>query len=144
MDQVSFVRLSRRVREMLGHTQEQFARALGVSLATVQNWESGRKRPSPARLEQMGELAPKLGAEIREEIGRYSWRRSSGGVKHQSRYREETRQALLSALDMILERAPSAVVENVIDFISERAAKYGSPREEKQPARPRSGVRHIR
>lgn len=34
----------------IGRTQETFARALGVPLKTVQNWEQGRRKPTgPAR-----------------------------------------------------------------------------------------------
>ena len=33
------------IRESIGQTQEQLAGRLGVSAATVQGWESGRRRP---------------------------------------------------------------------------------------------------
>jgi hypothetical protein len=36
-----------------------------------------------------------------------------------------TRQTLVAALDTILERAPSTVVEQVADFLTSRAGKYG-------------------
>ena len=80
----------RRVRERLGMTQEEFARALQVSQSTVQNWESGRTQPhrgTLARIEAVssGPQAPR---------GR------------RSRVAEETRLQLMTALDTILERAP--------------------------------------
>ena len=38
------------VRRRLGKTQAEFARMIGVSVATLQNWEQGRRRPEgPAR-----------------------------------------------------------------------------------------------
>jgi putative transcriptional regulator len=38
------------VRQRLGKSQAEFARMIGVSLATLQNWEQGRRRPEgPAR-----------------------------------------------------------------------------------------------
>jgi putative transcriptional regulator len=38
------------VRRRLGKSQAQFARMIGVSVATLQNWEQGRRRPDgPAR-----------------------------------------------------------------------------------------------
>jgi putative transcriptional regulator len=38
------------VRRRLGKSQSQFARMIGVSVATLQNWEQGRRRPEgPAR-----------------------------------------------------------------------------------------------
>ena len=36
-----------------GWTQEQLARNIGVSLNTVQRWESGRTRPSPLAMEKL-------------------------------------------------------------------------------------------
>lgn len=36
------------VRRRLGLTQEQFARALRIPLATLRNWEQGRVVPDPA------------------------------------------------------------------------------------------------
>ena len=39
-----------------GWTQEQLARSLGVSLNTVQRWESGKTRPSPLAMEKLQEL----------------------------------------------------------------------------------------
>jgi putative transcriptional regulator len=38
------------IRRKLGLSQSQFARMIGVSVATLQNWEQGRRRPEgPAR-----------------------------------------------------------------------------------------------
>ncbi len=38
------------IRQRLGQTQTEFARMIGVSVATLQNWEQGRRRPEgPAR-----------------------------------------------------------------------------------------------
>jgi putative transcriptional regulator len=38
------------VRQRLGKSQAEFARMIGVSVATLQNWEQGRRRPEgPAR-----------------------------------------------------------------------------------------------
>jgi putative transcriptional regulator len=38
------------VRQRLGKSQTEFARMIGVSVATLQNWEQGRRRPDgPAR-----------------------------------------------------------------------------------------------
>ena len=40
----------RAIREGLGKSQSEFARMIGVSLSTLQNWEQGRRRPrGPAR-----------------------------------------------------------------------------------------------
>jgi putative transcriptional regulator len=38
------------IRQRLGQSQAEFARMIGVSVATLQNWEQGRRRPEgPAR-----------------------------------------------------------------------------------------------
>ncbi len=38
------------IRSQLGKSQSDFARMIGVSLSTLQNWEQGRRRPEgPAR-----------------------------------------------------------------------------------------------
>src|SRR5215813_563106 len=40
----------RAIRQRLGKSQSEFARMIGVSVATLQNWEQGRRRPEgPAR-----------------------------------------------------------------------------------------------
>jgi putative transcriptional regulator len=33
------------IRQRLGKSQAQFARMIGVSVSTLQNWEQGRRRP---------------------------------------------------------------------------------------------------
>ena len=37
-----------KIRRHLGLTQAQFAELLGISLATLRNWEQGRRRPEGA------------------------------------------------------------------------------------------------
>jgi len=40
----------RRIREKLQKSQSEFARMIGVSVSTLQNWEQGRRQPQgPAR-----------------------------------------------------------------------------------------------
>ena len=39
------------IRQRLGKSQAAFARMIGVSVATLQNWEQGRRQPEgPARM----------------------------------------------------------------------------------------------
>ena len=46
----------RSLRESLGMTQDQFARAVGVSFSTVSRWETGRGSPSPLARRRVVEL----------------------------------------------------------------------------------------
>lgn len=42
---------ARKIRQELGLSQDQFAQRLGVQVATLRNWEQGRRRPTgPARV----------------------------------------------------------------------------------------------
>jgi transcriptional regulator with XRE-family HTH domain len=101
------------VRERLGLTQDEFARALHVSQSTVQNWESGRTAPhrgTLARIEALSTASP-----------------AGERPRKRSRVAEETRIQLVTALETILERAPSAVIEEISRILTERAGKYGEP-----------------
>ena len=53
------------VRRRLGKSQSEFARMIGVSVATLQNWEQGRRHPDgPARaLLRVAAANPKAVAE---------------------------------------------------------------------------------
>jgi len=62
----------RKIREKLHKSQSEFAQMIGVSVATLQNWEQGRRQPrGPARaLLQVASKSPQvvakaLGARIR-------------------------------------------------------------------------------
>ncbi len=50
---------------------------------------------------------------------------------HTARVSEETQEQLYTALETILERAPSAVIEDVARMLTARAGKYGEPRSRK-------------
>src|SRR5579859_236853 len=60
-DAVPFAARVRLLRARLGLSQEQLARQLGVSFATVNRWESGRSRPSARTGTLLGELAGATG-----------------------------------------------------------------------------------
>lgn len=41
----------KRIREKLGLSQSKFAKMLGISVSTLQNWEQGRRKPEgPAKV----------------------------------------------------------------------------------------------
>lgn len=48
--------------------------------------------------------------------------------RYSRRVSEELQDQLYTALETILDRAPSAVVEDVADLLTQRAGKYGSPK----------------
>jgi transcriptional regulator with XRE-family HTH domain len=116
------IALVRKVRKSLEQSQEEFARNLKVSKGAVQHWESGRSRPSPRLLKQMISLAPPFAGDLRLAIEQFEWHT---GARRASRYSEETRHALISALDMILDNAPSTVVETVSELLTKYAGQHG-------------------
>jgi len=50
----------RDIREQLGLSQENFARELGVSFATVNRWENGQSKPSRLAKVQIGAFCSKM------------------------------------------------------------------------------------
>ncbi len=44
------------IRTRLGLTQEQFAREIGVTFSTVNQWENGHRRPQPYLLNRLLEM----------------------------------------------------------------------------------------
>lgn len=61
------------IRQRLNQSQSEFAMMIGVSVATLRNWEQGRRRPEgPARaLLRVAEHNPHAVAEaLRAELGR--------------------------------------------------------------------------
>lgn len=53
--------LVRKVRDLLGLSQEKFAARLGVAFASVNRWENGKAKPSPLALHQIRDLLVELG-----------------------------------------------------------------------------------
>jgi putative transcriptional regulator len=64
----------RRIREKLHKSQSEFARMIGVSVSTLQNWEQGRRQPEgPARaLLVVASKAPEVVAKALAEAARRS------------------------------------------------------------------------
>ena len=58
------------VRQLLGLTQKQFARELGVSFSTVNQWENARRRPQPVLLQRLLEKATSLGQDSFRHISK--------------------------------------------------------------------------
>lgn len=56
MATVDIPSLVKGLRERLGLTQEQFAREVGVTFSTVNQWENGRRRPQPFLLKRLLEM----------------------------------------------------------------------------------------
>jgi len=102
-----------KLRDSLDMTQEEFAHALGVVKGTVQHWEAGRAKPR-ARQQRKIQTLMKGQPPDREKPRRYS---------------EETREQLIEALDVILDSAPSTVVEQTAEFLTLKAGKYGKPKD---------------
>ena len=135
--------LVRDLRKRRGWTQRQLADEMGVTEASVRNYEKGRQDPEPLVLLRMSELAPgdlrrQVVAVLPEQLREWHGR-AEEGKRRSTRYSEEARQALLEALDIILERAPSAMVQDVTNYLQQRADRYSKLREFEEappPVRP--------
>jgi transcriptional regulator with XRE-family HTH domain len=95
-----------RIRTGRGLIQEEFAEVLGVRARTVQRWEAGESRPHRTTLKRIRALAPV------------------------SAVSEESRAALHTALDIVLERATKTVREKVVEMLQHYAGIYGGPSKE--------------
>lgn len=60
MNESEIPSLVARLRRHLGLTQEQFAREVGVTYSTVNNWENGRRVPLPFLLKRLLEMQSQL------------------------------------------------------------------------------------
>jgi len=60
----------RQLRNSLGFTQEEFARALAVTVSTVNRWENGHANPSRLAWRAIQALARKQGLAVPERTGR--------------------------------------------------------------------------
>lgn len=107
------------LRERIGLTQEDFAQLIGTSRATVQNWESGRTTPHRRTLTRIRAILP----------------------ANMSRYSQETRQQLTDALNLILDRAPSTVVEKVSELLTHYAGQYADATDRPSAAGQTKGAR---
>lgn len=70
-NQGNLPRLVRKLRDLLGLTQEKFAAKLGVTFPTINRWENGRAKPSPLALARIRELAAGLGKDGTDLLDRY-------------------------------------------------------------------------
>lgn len=63
-------RLVKWLRRHLGLTQQQLAREIGVTFATVNSWENGKRSPLPFLVKRLMEIKDKLDATQRKGKGR--------------------------------------------------------------------------
>ena len=64
--------LVRKIRKQLGLSQEDLARELGVSFATVNRWENGQVRPSKLTKAQLDAFCAKSVGEGRLKLSGFS------------------------------------------------------------------------
>jgi DNA-binding transcriptional regulator YiaG len=57
-------RLLKSIRRTLNLTQEQLAHRLGVSFATVNEWENAKRKPSPLARRQIEQLVKEVGIRL--------------------------------------------------------------------------------
>jgi DNA-binding transcriptional regulator YiaG len=63
-------KLVKKLREKLALTQERFAQKVGVTFATVNNWEKGTRTPHPFLFQKLLEMAEEAGLKNIENIKR--------------------------------------------------------------------------
>lgn len=61
MKEISYPSLIKQLRQQRGLTQEGLAREIGVTYATVNGWENGRRTPMPFLAQRLIELAEQAG-----------------------------------------------------------------------------------
>ncbi len=62
-----FCDVVRRVREIKGYSQEQLARELNVSFATINRWENNKTEPSRLALENFMDFCKQNRVDVTEE-----------------------------------------------------------------------------
>ena len=60
--------LIKKLRDKLDLTQEQFAHKVGVTFATINNWEKGNRAPHPFLFQKLLEIAEEAGLKNIENI----------------------------------------------------------------------------
>lgn len=71
--------LVRRLRRRMGLTQEQFAREVGVTFSTVNQWENGRRHPQPFLLKRLLEMNVSIGEPTSKPRAKLAERKPSRG-----------------------------------------------------------------
>jgi transcriptional regulator with XRE-family HTH domain len=64
MKELNYVGLLKELRRRRGLTQEEVAHKLGVTFATVDAWENGRRRPMPFLARRLVEIAARAGVDV--------------------------------------------------------------------------------
>ncbi len=115
------------------------ARQLGLSVSEVRRWDQGLRPPGAARALTLGKLAGPPDCWVFWELAGISkqdvLRAVGGGTavapgrqrKRSKRWSYEAQDAAFSALELIFERAPSAIIEQTVDFLVTWGGKYGEP-----------------
>ncbi len=60
MNQPNVPALVKSLRKSLGLTQEQFAKEVGVTFSTVNQWENGHRQPQPFLLNRLVEMKKEI------------------------------------------------------------------------------------
>ncbi len=124
----------RRLRERMGLSQEGFARTLGLSVSEVRRWDQGARAPGPERAIQLGRMAGspdcwvlwEIAGITKSDVVRAVDELPGTAVRRRGgRFSQETLEAAYSALSILFDRAPDAVVEQVVNWLTERAGRYG-------------------
>jgi hypothetical protein len=99
---------------------------LGPAVKQAIRAHARREGRSPSNLcDRLLEWSVKFLEQAGDSNALMSWECHRGGQRKASRVSPEMQDQLHAALDILLERAPSTVIEKVSEFVMRRAGKHG-------------------
>jgi DNA-binding XRE family transcriptional regulator len=112
------------LRAKRGLTQDELASLIGVASSTIGFWETGKVVPHKRTKKRIYAI---FQSEVFTASGPALEVSRRPRVESSRRYSQETIAELHQALDMILDNAPSAVVERITETLNKDAGRFGEP-----------------
>lgn len=117
------------LRKLLGDwSQERLARELGCSGGAIRKWEKGSRHVNLSAVQRMATLAPTIELRARFQGAAYQGREPATNPT-----KSMGEQWAHIAVEVIFERAPEPVRAALLDYLEERAGRYGAPPSPSKP-----------